>query len=181
MHDGSLPPDGQSLGGRTDTALLEQTLGWLRGARRPHAWTGLLELAPATHEAGMAPAQMAALWRAAGRRWAARHPLPACKTLDEAERAINTILAEAALGWVHLSAPDRAIEIEHREPPVAEGAAEALLLMLEGLYTAWIQGLGANPAFTARLASMPTAGRVHLAFGLAEEAPAQAVAGGPDH
>lgn len=158
-----------------DDADKDRMIAWLRAARRPHAWQGLLpEMTGAIAAVGLDRPLASDIWRQVGGKWAAGHPLPACGTLEDAEQAMNAILASAVLGFTALIPSERSITILHSEPPAEEGAAaDAMVWLFEGLYTAWMHELGANPALVARRRGNARPGQLSFTFAQAEAVPVE--------
>ena len=132
-----------------------------------HQWRDFLGALAAEFESELDAAQLRALMVRIGLRFAERHPLPACTTLDALSDALNARWQAIDWGFVELVEAADHLRIRHCCAPLAafgDGAATWAPGFLEGAYQHWLQALGAG-ALSVSLAH--AAGPAELEFHLA--------------
>jgi hypothetical protein len=135
-------------------------------------WRGFLQALIGTLEANMDTAGREALLRVVGGRIAADAPLRTASTLEELEAAMNEALAGMAWGYValQLDAADGGLRLVHSLLPSLPTGQDRegrwLVLVLEGLYGAWLAVQQGGQTADARLILLHAApGRVVFRFG----------------
>lgn len=130
-------------------------------------WRGFVQAMAEEFAAELAPAELSTLMARIGHRFAQRHSIGACATLDEVEAAANAVWTDAEWGQCHMAERADGVEILHA------GAPLPVLLtgmdwsdgFLAGAYNGWFQqqGMLAGLGVRAQPADSPDLRRFLLA------------------
>lgn len=143
-----------------------QNLAWHRDQQVSRQWRTFLTALAAElpSQLGDGPAQL--ILQGVGNRMAQAIVLPVCQSLADAEVAINSVMRDMGWGWVQLVETDHQIEIAVNEPPMGTPETGSWLCpVLEGLFTTWMQSLGAGTHLEARVGAPMQPGLIVMSFG----------------
>lgn len=119
-------------------------------------WRGFLTALSQTLVARHSVADLRVLMHAVGEQFAASHPLPDCKSLDDLEMAIGGVWVDRHWGWAMLEEIDDSLQIRHFAAPLAVALGDPELswsgAFLEGCYQVWLTQMGAAPGLMVRQA-----------------------------
>lgn len=100
------------------------------------------------------PAQLRALVYLAGRDLGRRQPLGRCETLEDVERLANERIGALDWGWLRIEAGAADVHFVHGCAPLRSWFGDDSMswsgALLEGLYSEWLQSLGAGEQLDLR-------------------------------
>ncbi len=129
-------------------------------------WKGFLRALAEEFSLQLPEADLQALMRRLGIRFAQGEPLPACQTLDELQIAMGRIWVAQDWGWVTLEESQGSLRIAHFCVPLFTALGPASLkwapAFLEGVYQEWFRQSQAGELQVRHVAGPDAAGSVEL-------------------
>ncbi|KAF1050051.1 cellulose biosynthesis protein BcsD [Xylophilus sp.] len=137
-----------------DTAVTD----YLAERQCARQWRGFLRALAAEFAEALPAADLRALLRRVGARFAVEAPLPALQTLDELQDAFSRVWLAQDWGWVALAQQADHVAIRHEATPLVAafgpGSEAWAGGFLEGAYQHWFDRQGA-PGLQVRQAGAP--------------------------
>lgn len=129
--------------------MLDQTiLEYLGNRQASKQWKGFLGALAQEFASQLPEADLRALMRRVGRRFADISSLGACHTLDDLQFAMSKVWMASDWGWVTVEEKNDALLLSHHCSPLhaalGQQAAPWAPAFLEGAYQRWFEQLGSG-------------------------------------
>lgn len=127
---------------------LERDLSYYAEQGASRQWRFFLQALAEQMSEEVSPEELRGVMQRLGQRMAASLPLGEVKSLDDFTHSINALLREVNWGRAEVSESQDGLTIVHHCSPLAGGFGENAMVwspaVLEGLYGAWMNELGAG-------------------------------------
>ncbi|VCU72127.1 Cellulose synthase operon protein D [Pigmentiphaga humi] len=145
-------------------------LDYLGGRQASRQWKKFLAALALEFSGALPEADLRALMRRVGIRFAEQSALSRCETLDDAQRSMNLVWMDQDWGWATVDEQHDALRITHNCSPLHAAfgphSSAWIAAFLEGVYQKWFEQLGAGSHLMVTQASEVDAmGCVELRLG----------------
>ncbi|OVZ63802.1 cellulose synthase [Pigmentiphaga sp. NML080357] len=129
--------------------MVDQTiLEYLGDRQASKQWKGFLNALVQEFASQLSEADLRALMRRVGSRFAEQSPLAECRTLDDVQFAMSKIWMANDWGWVTVEEENGSLRLSHNCSPLraafGQNASPWAPAFLEGAYQQWFEQLGSG-------------------------------------